>query len=562
MHIGRAQLVGVGQRLRESAEAVAAVSRAPALRRVLLAFGLAWTSEWAFMVALGVVAFRNGGATAVGVVAFVRMAPAALLAPISIAVADRFRRDQVLMYSSLVRGGAIGAATLLLATGAPLLTVYAFAVVATAAFIIFRPAHSALLPALCSVPLELTSANVVRGLLDSLGTLLGPLIAAALLAFSGPTAAFACAAALSFGAGALLIRLSYEAPRHSSSLQLRRIIVDTSAGFGAFWRHRDAGVLIGLALAQTFTRGCLNVFLVVVPFELLHTGETGVGLMSAALGAGAVAGSVGALLLVSGRRLAGIEGIGVALWGVGLSLCGALPYLPAVLAMMAVIGVGNALVDVGLFTLPARLVPYELLARVFGALESLVAITVAIGSLITPFVIAALGVRGALAVLGLPAIALVGLGWRRLRRIDRSIVHRDGEITLLKRVAILRPLPMPTIDTLAGKVDYTNVGPGEVVFLQGDAGDRFYVIDDGEAEVLGDGRLVRTLSAGDCFGEIALLRNTPRTATVRARTALGLYSLARPDFLLAVNGFSASTHEAHALLNERLARFTPRKPGV
>lgn len=561
MHIGRAQMAGVGQRLAESARAVAAVSRAPALRRVLLAFGFAWTSEWAFMVALGVVAFRNGGATAVGVVAFVRMAPAALLAPVSIAVADRFRRDHVLMYSSLVRGGAIGAATLLLAIGAPLITVYALAVLATAAFIIFRPAHSALLPALCNVPLELTSANVVRGLLDSLGTLLGPLIAAALLAWSGTTAAFAFAAALSFGAAALLMHLSYEAPQHASSLELRRIITDTSAGFGALRRHRDAGLLIGLALGQTFTRGCLNVFLVVVPFELLHTGQTGVGLMTAALGAGAVAGSIGALLVVSGRRLAVIEGIGVALWGLGLSLCGALPYLPAVLALMAVIGVGNAFVDVGLFTLPARLVPYELLARVFGALESLVAVTVAIGSLITPFVIAVLGIRGALAILGLPAIAFVALAWRRLRTIDGSIVHRDREITLLKRVAILRPLPMPAIDTLAANVEYTRVAAGEDVFLQGEPGDRFYVIGDGEADVVGDGRVVSTLSAGDCFGEIALLRNTPRSATVRACTSLGLYSLARHEFLLAVNGFSATTHEANALLRDRLASFTPRPSG-
>jgi len=529
---------------------------------VLLAFGVAWTSEWAFMVALGVVAFRNGGATAVGVVAFVRMAPAAVLAPISIAVADRFRRDHALLYSSLVRGGAIGAATLLLATGAPLFSVYAFAVAATAAFIIFRPAHSALLPALCSVPLELTSANIVRGLLDSVGTLLGPLIAAAVLAVSGTTAAFAVAAALSCAAGALLVRLPYEAPQHASSLELRRIIIDTSAGFGALWRHRDAGLLIGLALAQTFTRGCLNVFVVVMPFVLLHTGQTGVGLMTAALGAGAVAGSIGGLLLVSGRRLAVIEGIGVGLWGLGLSLCGALPSLPAVLALMAVIGVGNAFVDVGLFTLPARLVPYELLARVFGALESLVAITVAIGSLITPFVIAVLGVRGALTVLGLPAIVFVAFSWQRLQRIDHSIVHRDGEITLLKRVAILRPLPMPTIDALAAGVEHTRVAAGEEVFQQGDVGDRFYVIGDGEAEVVGDGRLVSTLSAGDCFGEIALLRDTPRTATVRARTSLGLYSLARPDFLLAVNGVSASAREADALLRDRMASYTPGAPAV
>jgi hypothetical protein len=191
-----------------------------------------------------------------------------------------------------------------------------------------------------------------------------------------------------------------------------------------------------------------------------------------------------------------------------------------------------------------------------------VAVTVAIGSLITPFVIQFIGVRGALGALGVPAFALVVLAWPRLRRIDRSIVHRDGEIVLLKRVAMLRPLPMPTIDSLAANVEHARVSAGEDVFRQGDAGDRFYVIESGEAEVVGDGRMVNTLRPGDCFGEIALLRDTPRTATVRARTALSIFSLARPEFLFAVSGFSASAREADALLHERLASFTPAPPGV
>jgi hypothetical protein len=224
---------------------------------------------------------------------------------------------------------------------------------------------------------------------------------------------------------------------------------------------------------------------------------------------------------------------------------------------MCLIGVGNALVDIGLFTLPARLVPYELLASVFGAFESLVALTVALGSLVTPLVIALLGVRGALAVLGIPAFVLVLLGWQHLRRIDGSIVHRDGEVAVLKRVTILRPLPVPTIDNLAAHVAVSSVAAGEDVFRQGDPGDRFYVIEDGEADVLGDGTVVNVLEPGDCFGEIALLRDTPRTATVRARTPLRLYSLARPEFLLALDGFSASAREADALLRDRLASFTP-----
>jgi len=551
----------IRQRLAVSGRAFVAVARAAHLRRALLSFGAAWTAEWAFTVALGVVAFRQGGAAAVGLVAFARMAPSALVAPLASTLADRFRREHVLILSSLVRGVAIAAATLVLALGGPSAAVYALAVVATAAFVVFRPAHSALLPALCGSPLELTSANLVRGLLDSLSTLLGPLVATVLLAFASPVAAFGATAWLALVAGVLLLRMPYEAPPAAPSVALPRTVRDIGAGFRGLWSGLDVRVLIGLALMQTFTRGCLNVFLVAIPLELFHTGAPGVGLITATVGIGAIAGSLGALALTGGRRLAAIEGAGVALWGLPLTLCGVMANQPAVLALFALIGVGNALVDVGLFTLPARLVPYELLARIFGAFESLVAVTVALGSLITPFVIGALGIRGALVVLGLPAPVLVALAWRRLHAIDGSLVHRDREVAVLRSVGVLAPLPMPTIDSLALHAASMEVAAGQEVFHQGDAGDSFYVIKAGEADVVGDGRLVRTLGAGDCFGEIALLRDTPRTASVRARTTLSLLSLSRPEFILAVGGFSASTREVDGLLRTRLTAFDPARSG-
>jgi Major Facilitator Superfamily len=345
------------RRLAESARAFSATARNPSLRRAQLAFGASWTAEWAFMVALGVVAFRDGGAGAVGLVAFVRMAPAAVLAPLGTAVADRLPRDRVLMWSCLIRAAAAGAGAALLAAGGPKVAVYALAVIATAAFVVFRPAHTALLPGLCTTPFELTSANVVRGLIDSLSTLLGPVVAAVLLDVGSPATVFGAAAALSAASGALMLRLSYEPPPRGRPQPLRRIVRETVEGFRALTRYRDAGLLTGLALAQTLTRGFLNVFLVVVALDLLHTGDPGIGVLTAAVGAGAVAGSLGVSIFVSGRRLAAIQGIGVTLWGLPLTLSGALPYEATVLALMCVIGVGNALVDVGLFTLIPRLVP-------------------------------------------------------------------------------------------------------------------------------------------------------------------------------------------------------------
>jgi MFS family permease len=545
---------------RGSANAFSVTAHSPNLRRAQLSFGATFTGEWAFTVALGVVAFDHGGATAVGLVAFVRTAPAALVAPLGTALADRMRRDRVLLWSCVVRTVATALAALLLAADAPIVAVYALAVLATAAFTVFRPAHSALLPALCMTPLELTSANLVRGLIDSVSILLGPLAAALLLAVGSPAAVFTFAAALALCSGLLLLGLTYEAPPRSAPEPVRRILAETVEGFRALGRYRSAGLLVALALAQTFTRGALNVFVVVVAIELLEIGDPGVGLLTAAVGAGAVAGSLGAAISISGRRLAAVEGIGVALWGLPLILTGAFPYEPVVLVLMCVIGVGNALVDVGVFTLPARLVPEELLARVYGSFESLVALTVALGSLVTPLVIELLGVRGALVVLGLVAPTAVLLAWRRLHVIDGSISRRDDEIEVLKQVGMLRPLPMPAIENLAVHIDKAEVPAGQDVFRQGEEGDSFYVIKQGEAEVIGDGSFVRTMGPGDGFGEIALIRDTQRTATVRARTPLVLYSLERRHFIPAVGGYASSSREADTTIVDRLGSFSPR-PG-
>jgi hypothetical protein len=225
--------------------------------------------------------------------------------------------------------------------------------------------------------------------------------------------------------------------------------------------------------------------------------------------------------------------------------------------LMCVIGIGNALVDIGLWTLPARLVPDQVLARLFGAAESLTAVSVAVGCFVAPLAITLLGIRGALTVLGLIAPTLVVLAWRRLKAIDASIAHRDKEVEVLKEVGMFRPLPMAAVDNLARHVEQADYAAGQVVFHQGDHGDRFYVIADGEAEVIGDGHVIRTLIPGEGFGEIALLRDTTRTATVSARTALRLFTLDRYHFLPAVSGYQSSLDHADLLIGERLDTFDP-----
>src|SRR4051812_778234 len=261
------------------------------IRRAQLSFGAVWASESAFMVALAVVAFRDGGVTAVGVVTAARMAAAALLAPWMATVADRVRRERVLTAVGLLRALTLAGAAAVTAADGPTVITYILAVVATVALALFRPAHSALLPALCRSPQQLTRANAVRGLLDSSATLGGPAAAAVLLAVSGPGAVFGVCAAASLLGGLAVVGLSYDAPPRAAPAAADSPGSQVLEGFRTIAGAPGLALITGLGLAQTVTRGCLGVLTVVVAIDLLDTGDSGVGVLSAAVGAGGMLGS-------------------------------------------------------------------------------------------------------------------------------------------------------------------------------------------------------------------------------------------------------------------------------
>jgi MFS family permease len=486
------------------------------------------------------------------------MVPSAILAPLLSPLADKGRRERVLILVSLLRGVATGAAAVVVGVGGPTPMVYTLAVLSTIAATLYRPAHSALLPSLCHTGYELASANVVRGLLDSAATLVGPLLAALLLQFTGVTVVFAVAGSASLWAGALLFRLRYDAPPRPSAPIETNLVKSAVEGIRVVRQSRDIALIMGLAAAQAFTRGALTVLTVVVAIDLLETGEPGVGILTAAVGAGAVLGSLVASLLVGTRRLGAWFAVGVALWGIPVTLIGIFPQQAAALGLLACVGVGNALIDVGGFTLLARLATDDVLARVFGVLESLVALFIGVGAIVTSLVIGLSGVRPALVIVGLLCPVCAVASWRRLRRMDRSIDVRDRDIGTLQAVAMLDALPLPAVEQLARGLEPVVVPAGHVVFSQGDIGDRYFVIESGEADVIGDGHVVATLGPGEGFGEIALLRRIRRTATVRACSELRLQALRSDHFLPVVLGYTPSAREAGSVVDSMLDRFTPQ----
>jgi hypothetical protein len=519
-------------RIRNRTRSFEVVAQIASIRRAQLSFGAMWTSESAFVVGLAVVAFRDGGIAAVGIVTGARMAAAALLAPLLATVADRVRRERVLVCVGLVRAATVGSAAVVTAAGGPTAATYGLAVVATVAQALYRPAHSALLPVLCTSPQQLTSANAVRGMLDSFAMLGGPAAAAVLLAVSGPAAVFAACAAASLVGGLAVVGLSYDAPPRSNAAaggghQMLR-------GFATIAANRGLALITALGVVQTFTRGCLTVFAVVVAIDLLGTGEPGVGVLTAAVGAGGILGSILAFGLVGGGRLA--------LWfGVGIVLLG-------------LVGIGNALIDVGGFTLLARLADETVLARMFAGFEAILTLGVAVGGLVTPLVVELLGVRPALVAIGLLAPLAVAAAWPALRRLDAEVRVRDGDIETMRSIHMLGALPVATIEQLAGGLEHTDFEPGHTVFTQGERAEYFYIVQSGRAQVILDGRVVRTLGAGECFGEIALLRDQPRTATVcaSAHTHLLVSRLRRSAYLTAVTGYPAAAAAGEDLVTSRL----------
>ncbi len=528
---------------------LAAAGRNQNVRRVELAWGAAIAAEWAHFVALGVFAYNHGGTGAVGLAGLVRLLPAAVIAPFAASLGDRFRRERVLLAMTLLGAAALaGSAAAFFASSR--LLVFAFAAVLGLATTLIRPALQALLPSLARTPEELIAANGATSTVESLGTLVGPLVAGILVSVANAGVVFAGAAGTLVVATLLLGLVRVEGRIEIDAEETggaRRMVSD---GLRSIWGAADARLLIGLVAAQTFVRGCLNVLIVVAAFRVLHEGAGTVGYMTAAVGVGGLAGAIGAMTL-EGRPLAVPFGAALVFWGAPLMMIAPHPQLVAAIALLAVVGAANSVEDVAVFTLLQRIVPDELLTRVLGVLWGLAMGAVALGSIAAPALVDLVGPRSAFAVAGGVLPLLVVLAYRRLVTIDRATVPAP-ELELIDRVPMFAPLSVAGKERIASKLSPRPVRAGEVVISAGDAGDGFYIVGEGELDIDAGGKHT-TARRADYFGEIALLRDVPRTATVTAAVDSQLLELHRDDFLAAVTGHSVAHAAGKKVADSRLA---------
>ena len=538
--------------LAEAVRAFRAVFGNPDIRRVELAFVGFNAAEMATWIAILVFAFEAGGAAAAGAIGVIQLIPATIFAPVASLLGDRYRRERVLLAGYLIQALTMGATAVALLAGAPVPVIYALAAAAATSVTLTRPAQGSLLPSLARNPEELTAANAAAGWIESLSRFGGPAAAGVLLALSGPGAVFAAMAGLLLVSALLTTRIGVSTAPPARTGEGSGL-GDLLGGFRALVRERQPRLVVLLMGACFVVEGALDVLLVVLAFQMLDIGSGGVGFLNAALGVGGVAGAALTTLLVARRRLTPPFVAGATSWGVALAAVGFFPSRLLAPVFVGVAGAGRPLIDVAGRTLLQRVVPDSVLSRVFGVLEGLYMAGLALGLIITPILFALLGQRATFVVAGafLPVVFL--LAWRRLAGIDASVTVPEARLALLRSLPIFAPLPAPSLERVASRLIPTQAPSGTEIVRQGDQGDRFYVIESGEVTVSKNGREVATLEHGDFFGEIALLREIPRTATVTARTETLLYALERDDFLEAVTGHPQSAEAADAVTRARLA---------
>ena len=539
--------------IRQAAAALRDAMTNPGIRRLEIAWMLGIAADVALFVVLLVVAYSRDGVVATGLLGAFRMAPAVLSGAGSGALLRRWSGRTILLAAAVVRTAVAILALLAIQGEAPTVVLLLLAAVGGGAGAVVRPIQATLMPALARTPEELVAANVAWGTVEGIGSLVGPAIAAGLIA-AGLFAAVAGLAAVGFAASALaVLGLRFEQAADDRAAAGSAMGVQLAEGIRALRRRQVPRWSILAVFGQTMTRGMLNALIVVASIELLSLGDAGVGTLNALIGVGGLVGGLFTMSIVRPANLIGAGMVALAFWGLPIAVVGLVPRADVAIVAMAVIGVSNAAFDVAILTIFQRGSSNEERGPVFAVFEAIAGLGVVVGSLLAPVLIDALGDRQAMVVAGaiLPIVAVVI--YTRIGRIAAVSTVDETIVALLRRVPAFAALPLTAIERLAGAARLERHPADAILMEQGDVGDRFLVIETGDVDIRIDGRSVQRLGPGAGIGEVALLRASPRTATVVAVTDVRAVTIGAGDFCAAVSGPTALAL-MERVVRERLAR--------
>lgn len=512
-------------------------SRGPA-RRVLVAYQLYGLVEMAIWVAILLWAYDEGGAELAGLVAVVQLLPAALLAPPLASLGDRISRGTALALAQLGVMLTTGVTTLLLLGDAHPGLVVAASTSATVALAVVRPLHFAVLPQLSRRPEDLVSANALSSISDSVAIFVGPVLAGLGAEVAGPALVFVAATGVAGAASLLCVRTGVAPPVTDGTSSAGFLSV--FRGLGPLARDRAVLMLLIVLVTKSVVEGAHDVLGVSLAVDGMGLGSSEAGLIVGALGLGGLIGGAVAASAARRPRLLPVLLAGGTVQGLGIAVVALLVALAPVLGVLALAGLGGTVLIVTGRTLLQRTSDPQSMARVFAVQEGTSLLGLAAGAALAPLLIELLSPYGAFVPLGLGAAGLTVLCVVFVRDLDRRAVYPTETIELLRSVSFLAVLPAVELERLARTATAVDVAAGEDVVREGEQGDRFYVVAEGELQVsVGDAVRPYYLGRGDGFGEIALLRSVPRTATVTAVTDAGLLAVGSAEFLAAVTGSRA-----------------------
>jgi MFS family permease len=537
----------------------------PDLRRVGFGFALFGAAELAIWIALLVYAYDHGGTAASTTMVLAQLLPCVLLGPFLGVYADRHRPLRVLTGGYALQVVAMDAVATAMVLHAPVVTVFVLAPLTALSFTITRPAQAALFPAVVRTAEELTAANVMCGWTAGAASLVGPALAGVGLALHGPALVVIVTTVLSALALVLVSKVRgvpeaaapVPSPQGATGAALR---AGLRANVAALRDSPPLRILLSLHAFYYVLVGAVDLLCVVLAASYLHMGPGGAGYLNASFGAGALLAGFVTAFLVGRRRLKNTLVLTLLASVVALALVSTQTKVALALLLLAATGLAGSIFDVSGRTLLQRSSPSDAVAGLFSVLESLMDLGLALGAVLVQVTITLGGIRAALVAPACAASLLVVVLWSRLRRLDQAAVVPHVEVRLLRASPIFAVLTAPTIEGIARELEQVSIPSGTTLFHEGEPGDRYYTVSSGSLQITRRGVVVGTVARGQGFGEIALIRDVPRSATVTAVTDATLYALRKDLFVQTVTGHAGAARVTGQIITGHLGE-DPRPGG-